>query len=176
MDTCQQSKPLLFNMLFRFSIVFLPKGKCLLISWLQSPSVVILEPPKKYFLTVSIVSPSSCHEVMEPDAMFIYWILNFKPAFTLSSLSFLRRLFGSLSLSAIRVVSSAYLRLLVFLPAILIPACASLSLEFHMKYSAYKLNKHGDKIQPWHTPCLLTLTKQFIHVPYIFLCRDFIQC
>ena len=62
------------------------------------------------------------------------------------------RLFNSSSLSAIRVVSFAYLRLLIFLPAILIPACASSSLAFHMMYSAYKLNKQGDNIQPWHTP------------------------
>ena len=61
-------------------------------------------------------------------------------------------LFSSSLLSAIRVVSSAYLRLLIFLLAILIPACASSSLEFHMTYSAYKLNKQGDDIQPWCTP------------------------
>ena len=55
-------------------------------------------------------------------------------------------------LSAIRVVSSVYLRLLIFLPEILIPVCASSSPEFHMIYSAYKLNKQGDNIQPWRTP------------------------
>ena len=61
---------LLFNMLTRLVITFLPKSKCLLISWLQSPSAVILEPKKK-FLTVSIVSPSICHEVMGMDAMIL---------------------------------------------------------------------------------------------------------
>ena len=60
--------------------------------------------------------------------------------------------FSSSSLSAIRVVSSAYLRLLIFLPAILIPACASSSPGFLMMYSAFKLNKQGDNIQPWRTP------------------------
>ena len=60
--------------------------------------------------------------------------------------------FSSSSLSAIRVVSSEYLRLLIFLPAIMIPACASSSLAFHMIYTAYKLNKQGDNIQPWCTP------------------------
>ena len=55
---------LLFNMLSRFVIAFLPRSKCLLISWLQSPSAVILEPPKIKSLTVSIISPSICHEVM----------------------------------------------------------------------------------------------------------------
>ena len=60
---------LLFNMLSRLVIAFLPRRKHLLISWLQSPSAVILEPQKMKSLTVSIVSPSICHEVMEPYAM-----------------------------------------------------------------------------------------------------------
>ena len=58
-------------------------------------------------------------------------------------------------LSAIRVVSSAYMRLLIFLLEILIPACASSSPAFHMMYSAYKLNKQGENVQPWHTPFLI---------------------
>ena len=62
---------LLFNMLSRLVITFLPKSKHLLISWLQSPSAVILEPPKMKSLTVSIVSPSICQEVMGPDAMIL---------------------------------------------------------------------------------------------------------
>ena len=60
---------LLFNMLSRLVIAFLPRSKCLLISWLQSPSAVILEPKKIKSITVSIVSPSICYEVMGPDAM-----------------------------------------------------------------------------------------------------------
>ena len=62
---------LLFNILSRLVIVFLPMSKCLLIAWLQSPSAVILEPPKIKSVTVSIVSPSICHEVMGPDAMVL---------------------------------------------------------------------------------------------------------
>ena len=62
---------LLLNMLSRLVITFLPGSKRLLISWLQSPSAVILEPPKIKCLTVSIVSPSICHEVMGPDAMIL---------------------------------------------------------------------------------------------------------
>ena len=101
-------------------------------------------PPKIKFVTVSTVSPSISHEVMGPHAMiFIFWMLSFKPTFPLSSLIFIKRLFSSSSLSAIRVVSSACLRLLIFLPAILIPACASFSPTFYMMYSAYKLNKQG---------------------------------
>ena len=76
----------------------------------------------------------------------------FKPAFSLSSCTFSKRLFSSSSLSAIRVVSSTYLRLWVCLPAVLIPACDSASLAFCLTHSAYKLNKQCDNIQPCHTP------------------------
>ena len=82
--------------------------------------------------------------------ILVFWMLSFKPNFSLSSFTFIKRLF-SYSISAIRVVSSAYLRLLIFLLAILIPACASSSPAFHMMYSAYKLNMQGDNM-PWHTP------------------------
>ena len=71
-----------------------------------------------------------------------------------AALTFIKRLFISSSLSAIRMVSSAYLRLLIFLLAILIPACASSSPAFLMMHSADKLNKQGDYIQPWLTPFL----------------------
>ena len=144
---------LLFNMLSRLVITFPQRSKCLLISWLQSPSSVILEPPKIKSATVSTVSPSICHEVMGPDAMIlVFWMLSFKLTFSLSSFTFIKRFFSSSSLSAIRVVSFAYLRLLLFLLAILIPACASPSPAFLMMYSAYKLNKQDDNIQPWRTP------------------------
>ena len=189
---------LLFNMLYRFVIAFLPRSKCLLISWLQSPSAVILEPRKIKSLTVSIVplwlswyriclqcrrpgfdpwvgkipwrrerlptpvfwpgefhglsspwgpeeldmtvtvtvTPSICHKMLGPDVMIlVFWMLSFKPAFSLSSFTFIKRLFSSSLLSAIRVVSSAYLRLLIFLPAILIPARASFSSAFCNKRS-----------------------------------------
>ena len=62
---------LLFSMLFRFIIAFLPRSKRLLLSWLQSPSAVILELKKIKSVTVSIVSPSICHEVMGQDAMIL---------------------------------------------------------------------------------------------------------
>ena len=107
---------LLLNMLSRLLIIFLPRSNRLLISWLQSPSAVILEPQKKIKSdTVSTVSPSISHEVMAPDAMiFVFWMLSFKPTFSLCWFTFIKRLFSSSSLSAIRVVSSAYLRLLYF--------------------------------------------------------------
>ena len=62
---------LLFNMLSRLVIAFLPRRKRLLVSWLQSPSAVILEPKKIKSVSVSVVSPSSCHEVMGLDAMIL---------------------------------------------------------------------------------------------------------
>ena len=144
---------LLFNILSRFVVAFLPRDRCLLISCLQSPSTVTLEPKKIKSVTDSIISPSICHEVMGLDALIlVFWMLSFKPAFSLYSFTFIKRLFSSSLLSAIKVVSSAYLRLLIFLLAILIPARASPSPAVHMMYSAYKLNKQGDNIQPWHTP------------------------
>ena len=142
---------LLFNMLSRLVIAFLPRSKHLLISWLQSPSAEILEPPKIKSLNVSTVSTFIGNEVMGPDAMIlIFWMLNFKQTFSLSSFTFIKKLFSSL-FSAKRVVSSVYLRLLIFPPAILIPACAFSSPVFLMMYSAYKLHKQGDNIQPWCT-------------------------
>ena len=128
---------LLFNMLSKLVITFLPRSKSLLISWLKSPSAVILETKKIKSDTVSPVSPGISHEVMGPDAMiFIFWMLSFKPTFSLSYFTFIKRLFSFSSLFAIGVVSSAYLSLLIFLPAILIPACASSSPAFLMMYSA----------------------------------------
>ena len=97
-------KVMLLNMLSRLVITFLPRSKRLLISWLQSPSAMILEPPKIKSATVSTVSPSISYEVMWPDAMiFIFWMLSFKPTFSLSSFTFNKRLFSSSSLSAISV-------------------------------------------------------------------------
>ena len=137
---------LLYSMLSRLVITFLPRSKCLLISWLQSPSAVILEPPSPQKKS-DTVSPSISHEVMGADAMILlFWMLSFKPTFSFSYFTFFKRLFSSSSLSAIRVVSSAYLRLLIFLPAILIPACVSSSPAFLMMYSAYKLSEQIDNI------------------------------
>ena len=145
---------LLFNMLSRLVITFLPRSKRLLISWLQSPSAVILEPPQNKI----------CHCFHCPP-IYLPWSDGTR-CHDLSFLKVLSQLFHSpLALSSrgflvplhflIRVVSSAYLRLLIFLPAILIPACVSSSPAFLMMYSAYKLNKQGDNIQPWCTPFLI---------------------
>ena len=103
-----------------------------------------LEPRKIKSAIVSTSSPSICHEVMGPDAVTLaFWMLSFKPAFSLSSFTLIKRLFSSSSLSAIRVVSSAYLRLLIFLPAILIPACDSFSPAFHMQRASVLVRTVG---------------------------------
>ena len=116
MDLCWQSNVSGFNMLSRFVIAFFTRSKHLLISWLQSPSAVILKPPKIKPVTVSIVPPSICHEVMGPDAMIlVFWKLSFKPAFSLFSyfhqeaLQFLFPFYHKWGVMC-------YLRLLIFLP------------------------------------------------------------
>ena len=143
-------------MLSRLEIAFLPRSKHLFISWLQSPSAVIFEAPQNkvsdYFHSFPIYLPLS-------DGTGC-WMLNFKPTFSLFSFTFIKRPLSSSSLYAIRVVSSVYLKLLVFLLAILIPACASSSLQFCMMYSAYKLNKQDDSIQPWCT--LFLILNEFV--------------
>ena len=124
------------NILSRFITAFLPRIKCLLISCLQSLSADFGTQENKichcfYFL------PIYCHEVMGPDAMIlVFWMLSFKPKFLLFSFTFIKKLFNFSSFSAISMVSPAYLRLLIFLPAILIPACASSSPAFLVMYSA----------------------------------------
>ena len=149
---------LFFNMLSRLIIAFLPRCKSLLISWLQSPSAMILEPKKIKSVTVSIVSASICYEGMGADAMIlVFWMLSFKPTFSLSSFTFIKRLFSS-SLSAIRVVSSVYLRLLIFLPAILIPAYASSTMALHM-------------ISLIHAKCSIFFSPRLLHCSFaILLC------
>ena len=130
---------LLFNTLSRFVTAILPRSKHLLISWLQAPSALILEAKKMKSDTVSTFSRSTYHEAVGPDAMiFVFWMLSFKPAFPLYSFTFIKRLFSSSSLSVIKVVSSTYLKLLIFLLAIFIPAWDSSNPAFHMIYSAYK--------------------------------------
>ena len=100
-------------------------------------------------------------------------VLSFKASFfflsqlfSLSSFTFIKRLFSPSLLSKIRVISSTYLRLLIFLLAIVIPAYASSRPIFHMMYSAYKLNKQGDNIQPWRTP-FSVLNRSIVPCPVI---------
>ena len=93
---------LLFNMLSRLVIAFLPRSKCLLIPGLQSPSAVILDHKKIKSDTVSLVSSFICYEVKGTDAMiFVFWMFSFKPTFSLSSFTFIKRLFSSSLLFAI---------------------------------------------------------------------------
>ena len=131
---------LLFNMVSRLVITFyfFPQGVSIFefhgcshhLQWFWSP-------PKIKSDTVSTAFPSFSHEVMGPDAkIFVFWMWSFKPTFSLFSFAFIKTLFHSSSLSARRVVSSAFLRLLIFLSAVLFPACASFSPTFLMMYPA----------------------------------------
>ena len=111
---------LLFNMLSRFIITFLPRSKHL--NFMAAITICSDFAPKIKSATVSTVSPCICHEVMGLDAMiFVFWMLSFKPTFSLCSFTFIKRLFSSSLISATRVVSSACLSLLMFLLA---NACA----------------------------------------------------
>ena len=140
-------------MLSRLVIAFLPRSKHLLISWL------LLTIRSDFGAQENKVCHCfHCFPIYLPWSdgtgcmILVFWMLSFKPIFSLSSFTFNERLFSSSSLSAIGVLSSEYLRLLIFGPAILIPTYASSSLAFLMMYSPYKLNKQGDNIQPWCTP------------------------
>jgi len=147
MDLCQQSDVLLFNMLSRFVIAFPTRNNHVLISWLQSPSIVILEPRKIKPVTIFIFYPSICPKVVGPDAVILFfWILSFKPTFSLSSFTLIQRLFDSSLLSVLR--GGYHLH---------IWGCCCFSwkswfqLEFIQRgisqmYSAYKLNKQGNDI------------------------------
>ena len=153
---------LLFNMLSRLVIAFLPRSKRL--NFMAAVTICSSFGAQEIkSVTVSIVSPiylpwsnaTGCYELMGPDAVILFfecWVLS---QLFHSALTFIKRLFSSSLLSAMRVVSSAYVKLLVFLLEILIPACASSSPTFLMMYSAYKLNKQDDNIQPCYTPFLI---------------------
>ena len=112
--TFEKVMSLLFHMLSRLVIAFLPRSKHLWISWLQSPSTVILKPKKiksHCFHCLPIFWPWSDG----PDAMIlVFSVLSFKSDFSLSSFTFIKRVFSSSLLSALSVVLSAYLRLLIF--------------------------------------------------------------
>ena len=144
---------LLFNILSIFVIVFLPRSNCPLISWLQSLYAVILEPKKRKSVTtifpfyLPCSNGTRCHDLR--FFFFKYFVLSWLfPLFLHPH----QEALSSSSFSAIRVISSTNMRLLMFLPPILIPACNSSSLAFLMMHSAYKLNKQGDSRQPCCTP------------------------
>ena len=135
---------LLFNMLSRLVIAFLPRSKRLLISWLHSPSAVVLE-PRKILCHCLHFSP-----IYGSDTMILaFWMLSFKPAFSplLSSSSR-----GSLVPLQFLPLEWYHLNIWGYWYFSQIPACDSPRLAFCMMYSAYKLNKQGDNIQPWCNP------------------------
>ena len=94
---------LLFNTLSGSVIAFLPRSKHLLISWLQSPSIVILEPKRIKSVNVSIFPPFICHEMLGLDAMIlVFWMLSVKLVFSLSSFTFIKMLFSSSLICTLR--------------------------------------------------------------------------
>ena len=144
---------LLFNMLSRLVITFLQRSKHLLLMAAVTICSGFGDQENKVshcFHCVLIYLPWSngtrCHDLC---FLTVEFYANF---FTLLFHFYQVKKVSSSSLSSLRVLSSAYLRLLIFLLAILIQAWAPSSLVFHMIYSAYKLNKEGDNMQPWYTP------------------------
>ena len=115
---------LFFNMLSRFVIAFLPRSKCFF-NFITAVTIRNdLRAQENKICHCFHFPPFICYEMMGLDVMIlVFLMLSFKPAFSLSSFTLIKKPFSSSSLSAIRVVSSAYLRLLLFLPVILIPAC-----------------------------------------------------
>ena len=144
---------LLFNTMSRLVIAFLPGSKRLLISWLQSPSAMALEPQEEkichcfYFFPFCLPwsDGPECHDLC-------FLVSSLKLAFLLSSFTLIKRLFSSSSLSARGVVSSTYMRLLILLLGVLILACDLSSLPFCMMFSANVLNKQDDRTQLCHPP------------------------
>ena len=138
---------LLFNTLSRFVIAFLPRNKCLNFMSAVTISSDFGDQENKVCHRFHF-SPSTCHEMMGPDAIIpVFWILNLKPYFSLSSLSLSSRGYPVL-LFLPCTVSPAYLKLLIYLLAMLIPPWASPSTAFLKMYS---VSKQGDNIHPCHT-------------------------
>jgi len=166
-DLVSKVMSLLFIMMSWFAIAFLPTSKFLFIAAVAVHSDFGAQENKvcHCFHCFPIYLPwndgTRWHELL-------FWMLSFKPVFSLSSFTFIRRLFNSSFLSAIRVVSSAYVRILIFLPTILISFCASSSLEFLMMYSTYKLNNLGDNIQLWHIP-FTNLNQSIVPCPFLIV-------
>ena len=125
-----QVMSLLFNMLSRMVIAFLPRSKCLLIAWLQSPSAVILEPKKIKSVIFSLTPHLFAMKWWDQMPWSLFFECCILSQLFHSPLSLSSRDSSSSSLSAIRVVSSAYLKLLIYVLAILNPACASFSLAY----------------------------------------------
>ena len=143
---------LLLNMLSRLVITFLPRSKHLLISWLQSPSAVIREPKKESLSLFPLFPHLFARKVWDqmPWSSFSECWVSSQPFQSPLSLSSRGSYFLFVFCHKGGVIW--YLSSLIFLPAVLIPACASPSPAFCMMYSAYKLNKQGDNTQSWYTP------------------------
>ena len=157
-------------MLSRFFIAFLPRSNHLFILWLQSTFAVILKPRKRKSVTVSTFPHSICIEVVGLDAMILdFLMLTFKPDFSLCSFTLIKRLFSSSSLSAIRVVSSAYLRLLIFPLKSWFQLVSHPVQHFAMMFSAYNLNRSGDNVQTYNNLSVRRYAWCFTHALVVIL-------
>ena len=155
MDFVGKVMSLVFNILSRFLTVFIPRSKCLLISWLQSPSAVILEPKKIKPVTVPLFPHLLAMKWWDqmPWSLFFECLVlsqlfhSHLSSSSRGSFTFITFLFTFCHKGGVICISEV----IDILLAILIPVCASSSLAFRMMYSAYKLNKQGDNIQLWRT-------------------------
>ena len=134
-DLCQQNDISAFQGAVKICHSFPSKEQVCFNFMLQSPSTVILEPKKIKFVTISTFFLFVYHEMMGPDTRIS------KPVFSLSSSILIKRFFSSSSFSHIRSAYSTCLMLLIFLLAVLIPACDSSRVVFHVMYSAYEVNE-----------------------------------
>ena len=158
---------LCFNRLSRFVVAFHLRNKCLNFMAAVTVHSNFRAQENKILSLLSLFHLLFCHEVMGPDAMIlVFCMVSFETAFSLSSFTLIKRLFSSSSLSTIIVVSSACLRWLIFLPAILIPACDLSSLAFRMMYSAYDLYKQGNNIYSLDVLLPQFWTSQVFHVQF----------
>ena len=140
---------LLFNILSRLVITFLPRSKCLLISWMQSPPAVILEPRK---IKSATVSPSIYHEVMGQHAMIlVFWMLSIKPTFSLSSFPFIKRLFSSSSVFCFKGGVICISEVIGISPINLDSSLWFIQLCISHDVLCVEV-KESDNIQPCHTP------------------------
>ena len=140
---------LLFDTPSRFVIAFLPRSNRLVMAGITVRND--FRAPEEEICHCFHLFPSVCRAVMGPDTLILVFFNSFKLALSLSSFTLPKKLFSSSLLSAIRVISSTYLRLLMFLLPTLIPAYNSSSLAFLMMCSAYRFNKQGDSRQPCHS-------------------------
>ena len=157
-DLCRQTNVSALQ-LSRFVLTLLPRRKRLLISWLQSPSAVILEPKNRKSVTTSTFPPPLCHEVMGPDAMiFVFLIFHFKPALSFSSFTLIKRLFSSFICSQLMSWlkfsgAATASRLNWFIHPIIVTP--QMSTDYHISIRLCASSWYCHEEQDWESSCSL---------------------